>query len=219
MATVVLAVAAVVAVSIAVPALVVAAAPTIAAFAPVITGAVGGAVSYTATKIAVNTVNERPSLEGFSPLACATNAAAGACFGQAFNIIGNAVLKLPINVESGMVGSTASNTTVGIGWTGDIGENALKQLGGDSQVYLSTSQGVRVIDQLVDGVANESKVGYTCLTSQVRLQIAKDIELINTGAIDSSVWHFYPSPITGQVGPSSPLAQALDDAGIDYLIH
>ena len=102
-ATVVLAVAAVVAVSIAVPALVVAAAPAIAAFAPVITGAIGGAVSYTATKIAVNTVEERPALEGFSPLACATNAAAGACFGQAFNIIGNAILNQPIDLGSGVV--------------------------------------------------------------------------------------------------------------------
>jgi RHS repeat-associated protein len=104
-ATVVLAIAAVVAVSIAVPALVVAAAPAIAAFAPVITGAVGGAVSYTATKIAVNTVNERPALEGFSPLVCATNAAAGACFSQVTSIIGNALLNQPNNIGSGLQSS------------------------------------------------------------------------------------------------------------------
>jgi RHS repeat-associated protein len=99
-ATVVVAVAAVVAVAVVAPALIMALAPALAAAAPAITGALVGAASYTATKIAVNTVNERPALEGFSALDCATNAAAGACFSQVTSIIGYAILNQPINVGS-----------------------------------------------------------------------------------------------------------------------
>jgi len=46
-----------------------------------------------------------------------------------------------------------------IGATGKVGETALKQLGGESQVYFKTSLGGRYVDQLVDKVAHESKVG------------------------------------------------------------
>jgi RHS repeat-associated protein len=107
-----------------------------------------------------------------------------------------------------------------IGWTGDIGEEVLRKLGGQSQVSKNTSLGRRVIDQLVDGVAHESKVGYTSLTQKgVQRQVAKDAELIATREIEGAVWHFFTSPVTGKGGPSGPLARELGKAGIQIIIH
>ncbi|OHD72647.1 MAG: hypothetical protein A2355_15980 [Spirochaetes bacterium RIFOXYB1_FULL_32_8] len=108
-----------------------------------------------------------------------------------------------------------------IGSTGKYGENMLKQLGGESQQYFKTT-GIprgRFVDQLVDGIANESKVGYTSLTKSIQTQILKDVELISKGKIDGAVWHFYKSPITGQVGASQPLLNELSKYGIPYIIH
>jgi RHS repeat-associated protein len=106
-----------------------------------------------------------------------------------------------------------------IGATGRLGENALKELGGDPQVFFRTSQGGRYVDQLVNGVAHESKVGYQSLTPTIQRQIAKDAELVATSQVDSAVWHFYESPVTGRGGPSGPLLRALQEAGIGVEIH
>lgn len=106
-----------------------------------------------------------------------------------------------------------------IGATGRIGEAALKNLGGESQVFFRTSQGARYVDQLVNGIANESKVGYQSLNATARSQIAKDAELIQSGQIQGAAWHFFRSPVTGLGGPSGPLADALRNAGIDVVIH
>jgi hypothetical protein len=86
-------------------------------------------------------------------------------------------------------------------------------------VYFRTSQGGRYIDQLINGIANESKVGYTSLTSRISTQIAKDVELMQTGQIQGANWHFFMSPITGAGGPSGPLLEALQSAGIGVMIH
>jgi hypothetical protein len=77
-----------------------------------------------------------------------------------------------------------------IGVTGRVGEAALKQLGGVSQKFFRTSQGGRYIDQLVNGIAHESKVGYRALTSDIRLQIAKEVEMMRSGQIQGSVGNF-----------------------------
>lgn len=106
-----------------------------------------------------------------------------------------------------------------IGSTGTVGENALKTLGGESQVRFSTSTGTRVVDQLVDNVAHESKVGSTSLTQSVTGQIAKDSELVRTGQIDGAVWHFFNSPVTGRGGPSAPLMMKLQDNNIGVVVH
>jgi hypothetical protein len=79
--------------------------------------------------------------------------------------------------------TTASQYSA-IGSTGQIGQQWLVQnLGGESQVYFNTSLGGRYIDQLANGIANESKVGYTSLTQGIQLQIAKDVELLNAGTV------------------------------------
>jgi RHS repeat-associated protein len=106
-----------------------------------------------------------------------------------------------------------------IGSTGKVGEVALKDLGGESQAYFGTSQGGRYVDQLVEKVANESKVGYQSLTPRIALQISKDAELMGTGAVDDVVWHFFRSPITGKMGPSQPLFEALLRNGIKVIKH
>lgn len=72
---------------------------------------------------------------------------------------------------------------------------------------------------MVNGVAHESKVGYTSLTKTIRKQIEKDIELLQTKQIDGTAWHFFKSPITGKQGPSKALQKALSDAGIDIVLH
>lgn len=52
---------------------------------------------------------------------------------------------------------------------GKIGERALKKAyGGVSQKYFSTSLGKRFIDQFANGIAHESKVGYTSLTKKYK---------------------------------------------------
>ena len=116
-------------------------------------------------------------------------------------------------------GLQAASTSTRIGATGEVGEAALRELGGESQVFFRTSQGARYVDQMVAGVAHESKVGYTSLTSRVARQIAKDAELVNSGQVQGAVWHFFRSPATGQVGPSGPLLTALKEAGITAIIH
>ncbi|WP_167247281.1 hypothetical protein [Acinetobacter sp. Tr-809] len=95
----------------------------------------------------------------------------------------------------------------------------MKTLDGQLQVYFSTSQDGRYVDQLVGGIANESKVGYTSLTSGVRNQIAKDAELIKSRDIDGATWNFFTSPVTGRSGPSAQLRRALENAGIKIKEH
>jgi hypothetical protein len=104
-----------------------------------------------------------------------------------------------------------------IGATGEVGENYLKNLGGEAQKFFQTDLGARYVDQFVNGVANESKVGYTTLTKQIKMQIAKDAELLRNSAttgVRKVVWNFFESPITGMAGASKPLLDALKNAGI-----
>jgi filamentous hemagglutinin len=106
-----------------------------------------------------------------------------------------------------------------IGSTGKVGELYLESLGGKSQQYFSTSLGGRFIDQLVNGMANESKVGYTTLTKGIQTQIAKDVELKATDAVKDVTWHFFKSPVTGMGGPSQQLLNSLQQNGINVVIH
>ena len=123
---------------------------------------------------------------------------------------------------SGFDGFLAADTGAfsAIGSTGKVGEQWLAQnLGGESQVYFNTTQGGRYVDQLVGDVANESKVGYQSLTPSIQLQISKDAELLNGGTFQSVNWHFFQSPVTGLGGPSQPLLNALQQNGINVIIH
>ncbi len=103
---------------------------------------------------------------------------------------------------------------------GKAGERELANMfGGKSQAYFKTTNGARYIDQLADGVAHESKVGYTTLTQFVKKQVLKEAEILERGDVDEVVWHFFKSGVTGKVGPSQPLADFLTENGIKYIIH
>jgi filamentous hemagglutinin len=169
--------------------------------AAVIWGMVGGASSATAAQLFVNLTTPGASWDDDLIGAAITGGVAGGIFGG----VGYGVRQLL--------------TPKAIGWTGKIGENVLKKMGGESQVRFSTSHGDRYVDQLVRGVAHESKVGYTTLTQDIQQQIAKDVELMATREVKQVVWHFFTSPVTGQGGPSGPLEQALIDAGIQIITH
>jgi RHS repeat-associated protein len=106
-----------------------------------------------------------------------------------------------------------------IGWTGKIGEEFLKKFGGVSQKYFATSFGGRYIDQFVNGIAYESKVGYTVLTKDIQMQISKDLEIMATNPeVKRVIWTFFESPVTRKAGASKPLQEALKKAGIETQI-
>ncbi|QQR76155.1 MAG: RHS repeat-associated core domain-containing protein [Holophagales bacterium] len=98
-------------------------------------------------------------------------------------------------------------------------EFLLATYGGDRWASRPTSLGRRFIDNLANGVARESKVGRTALTPRIEMQIAKDVELLNTAGsgVLKVEWHFFPGP-TG-LGPTEPLRKALKEAGIAIISH
>lgn len=116
-------------------------------------------------------------------------------------------------------GATNSAGYSAIGSIGKLGEQYLQSLGGQSQVYFSTSLGGRYVDQLINGVANESKAGYWSFTSSVQTQIAKEVELMNSGVVNGVSWHFFTIPVTGLGGPSQPWLKALQSSGMGVIVH
>ena len=135
------------------------------------------------------------------------DATVGAAFGAAGKYVNKAITK------------AQANKWAKIGSTGAVGEAALKKLGGSPQVHKATSKGPRYIDQLVGDVAHESKVGYTSLTKKIKIQIAKDAELLKDKEISAAVWHFYKSPKIGKIGATKPLLDELKKNNIKYIIH
>jgi hypothetical protein len=111
------------------------------------------------------------------------------------------------------------NAFARIGSTGQIGEQALEELGGTGRAPMKTDLGWRIVDRLVDAVAHESKVGYTSLTKFVSTQIAKDSWLLTNDKVNQVVWHFFQSPVTGRIGPSDPLLQKLLSVGFQVFIN
>lgn len=81
----------------------------------------------------------------------------------------------------------------------------------------STPVGVRRLDVLTQsGLGIESKVGRTSLTATTRSQIAKDSLLMSNGDVTGIEWVFSRSGVTGQIGPTGPLTDALSRAGIPW---
>jgi filamentous hemagglutinin len=102
---------------------------------------------------------------------------------------------------------------------GAIGEKELAQLGGEPQVQLRTTLGLRVVDRVVGFDAHEAKVGEVMLTTKVKSQILKDAELLREGHFQTYTWHFYRSPVTGKIGPNPDVAAALTRVGIRIELH
>lgn len=94
-------------------------------------------------------------------------------------------------------------------------EKALaKNYKGASQQFFRTAYGRRFVDQFAKGVAHEAKYGRVHLTSFVKTQIKKDVELMATGKAKKVVWHFYRSNKTNLRGPSKQLIDELKKNGI-----
>jgi RHS repeat-associated protein/uncharacterized repeat protein (TIGR01451 family) len=150
-------------------------------------------------------------------IAAATSALSGAV-PTSIQTIAAITSGLVINGAQCAIGAAGTRARP-IGATGKIGEDALARLGGRPHAYFMTSQGARFVDQLVGGIAHESKVGATSLTEFVSRQVAKDVELLADRRIDGAVWHFFRSPVTGEIGPSAPLYELLVQNGIGIVIH
>ena len=112
----------------------------------------------------------------------------------------------------------------GIGATGEVGEKYLRKLGGRPQVRFKTSLGPRRVDQLVQGVAHESKVGRVSGSvskgTDLWKQIRKDKEILRESPeVRAYVWDFFISPVTGKGGPTETVRKELLEAGVEIVEH
>jgi RHS repeat-associated protein len=148
---------------------------------------------------------------GYTPLVATTGVVGGA------ELLSTAPALVGTSGATGTTACVQGNCTDEIGSTGDIGEQLLLQAGGKSQQYFPTTLGKRFIDQVVNGMAYESKVGYVSLTEKISIQVSKDAELLMNGNVKSVTWVFFKSPITGLGGPSGPLYQLLEQNYIKVL--
>jgi RHS repeat-associated protein len=95
---------------------------------------------------------------------------------------------------------------------GQMGEITVRLIyGGDRQTF-HTPLGIRFVDNLADGVAYESKVGYKTADNFTQLQFEKDLYLLDNGLVDEVVWTFFKSPETGKVGASKGLLNLFEQA-------
>ena len=110
--------------------------------------------------------------------------------------------------------------------TGSEAETHLANMfpGGQPQVQFKTGVGTgaqrfRYVDVLDNGIAHESKIGYTKLGNFQAKQIAKDAWLLKNRIVNGVTWHFFRSAETDGIGASQELLQALEKNGIKYVIH
>jgi RHS repeat-associated protein len=90
-----------------------------------------------------------------------------------------------------------------------------------NQYRRAVNSGWRAIDVLTTGgTAVEVKSGRVGIDGDIRRQIARDVALMDTeqNDVDSVVWVFTASPITGRMGPTRSVENALKDAGVSYII-
>ena len=156
----------------------------------------------------------------------------------AFALVGLAVTRVGLLADAGIIGVEAAAETGAEVEVVDAAEGGVPQVlanqaagnaardaiaaqypGSETEVSFDTDLGVRRVDVLTpDDVAIGSKVGYTSLTQSVQSQIAKDQWLVENGYVNGVQWEFSPSGVTAQVGPSGPLAAALEKAGFPWSI-
>ncbi|UNZ49880.1 hemagglutinin repeat-containing protein [Agrobacterium tumefaciens] len=105
------------------------------------------------------------------------------------------------------------------GWTGSIGETALKQMFGGLPKSFNTTSGWRHVDNFVDDIAREAKTGFVSYSGFVEKQIEKDALLLAQGNAKGVEWHFFRSPATGKVGADPRVLDLLTQKGIPYVIH
>lgn len=86
--------------------------------------------------------------------------------------------------------------------------------------HLDTSHGKRMIDAF-DQYSISHQAFLTFNTTNLRLQLAKDAELLADGSVVKGVvWHFFRrTNQTGTVGPSEQLRREIESKGIVVVIH
>ncbi len=118
---------------------------------------------------------------------------------------------------------TASPDEAGLSFRSDAEANVyLRRLvgGAFAEMQLKEPGKTRQIDALDKSrVAHQAKVGYISKNKDIEDQIAKDVELMRTGAVNGVVWHFFRKSKDGLIGPSKPLKQLLESNGIVVVIH
>lgn len=112
---------------------------------------------------------------------------------------------------------------------GSTGERWLTNLlpGSRTQVVLRTEgcvdvcnpSNVRRLDNVIDGVAHEAKVGFKYLTPEMERQIRSDAYLIETGALEGAHWHFLASAHTSKIGADDRVFDLLEEVSIQFTIH
>ena len=79
----------------------------------------------------------------------------------------------------------------------------------------------RVVDgyNASTGIIYEVKYGYAALSQFIHTEVQRDAYLLQQGKVNAVEWHFFISQVTGKGGPSTPLLEALLEAGIKVVFH
>jgi hypothetical protein len=98
--------------------------------------------------------------------------------------------------------------------------NYLQLLVNGREIHLETSHGVRRVDAF-DGQGVSHQAYLTFNEKNIRLQLAKDAELLTNGnKVGGVVWHFFrKTNQKGRVGPSEQLRADIESKGIVVIIH
>ncbi|GMA25849.1 hypothetical protein GCM10025864_36080 [Luteimicrobium album] len=116
----------------------------------------------------------------------------------------------------------ATSTVLANKAAGDAARDSIAAVHPGSAIEQSfqTEFGVRRIDVFTgSGTGIESKVGRTSLSASTRSQIAKDSWLMeNNPEVGGIEWVFTRSGVTGRLGPTKPLQNALTEARIPWTV-
>jgi RHS repeat-associated protein len=131
-------------------------------------------------------------------------------------LVGATVLVRKAIIKASVKALTAESADAVVNYSskqlGDMGEIALREIYGGAAQSFDTPLGKRFVDNVSDGVAYESKVGYKSADDFTSKQFAKDLYLLDQGLVDEVVWTFFKSPKTGKVGASGPLLEMFKTA-------
>ncbi len=172
-------------------------------------GAIGGAV----VGAAAGAIISYAATEKVNWWAVGGGAVAGALIGCGAGYLADkAVMASSLAAASTGVYATWQQAEQGL-------RNAMGSVQAAAQRTFSTPFGSRIADAFNVGkrLLGESKYGYQSLSQFMKNEIAKDSYLMQQGY--KVEWHFYWSQVSNSGGPSGPLRQALQAAGIKIIEH
>ena len=147
-----------------------------------------------------------------------------------------AAAAVPTTIVTAGVGASASISTsvAAAGPVGSLGttllgswqsaENFVRQTyGAVKHTFYDLAAGMsnRVVDgyNASTGIIYEVKYGYAALSQFIQTEVQRDAYLLQQGTVNAVEWHFFISQVTGKGGPSTPLLEALLEAGIKVVFH